>query len=105
MDEREPERPSSEEPSPEPEKAAAKFVQPAEPKPPPPASKSSFGFSGPVRGVRLRGGGKLYSPGELPAGSYQIYLRVDGGDPKRVGTTTIPKGKHVLLTCNPLGCK
>jgi serine/threonine protein kinase len=104
MDEREPERPSSEEPSPEPEKAAAKFVQPAEPKPPPPASKSSFSVSGSLGGVRLKGGGELYSPGELPAGSYQIYLTGDG-TPKRVGTATIPEGKHVQLTCNPLGCK
>jgi hypothetical protein len=104
MDEREPERPSSEEPSPEPEKAESKFVQPAEPKPPPPASKSSFSVSGSLGGVRLKGGGELYSPGELPAGSYQIYLTGDG-TPKRVGTATIPEGKHVQLTCNPLGCK
>jgi len=63
-----------------------------------------FSFTGPVEGVRLRGEGRFFGPGEVPPGTYQVYLRLDG-ESKRVKTVHLAAGDKVVFKCNRLGCK
>jgi serine/threonine protein kinase len=63
-----------------------------------------FDFTGPVEGVRLRGGGRYFGPGEVPPGTYQVYLRLDG-ESKRVKTVQLAAGDKIVFDCNRLGCK
>ncbi len=82
---------------------------PGTPDPPPPAlepvpTKARFSYSGPVQSVSLRGQGKLYGPGVVPPGTYQVYVRADNNT-QRVGTVTVSAGQALHLECNRLGCR
>ena len=70
----------------------------------PKPTEGRFSFSGTVESVGLRGHGRLFGPGPVPPGTYQVYVRADNNS-KRVGTVTIKAGEKLHLVCNRLGCK
>ena len=51
--------------------------------------------------IRLRGGGKTFAPGELPAGSYEILADLGDGSMAQ-GTATCPANGRCVVRCNSL---
>lgn len=61
---------------------------------------ASFKASGDADAVFLVAGGKRYSPGDLPAGTYTIEASFGGQAPTAAGSITLSAGQTATVKCN-----
>ncbi len=83
----------------EPAVAVPEVVHPAAAPPPAPAADGSFSVTGDADSAWLVAGGKRYSPGPVPAGSYTIEASFAGGEAAVAGKVTIAAGQSVTIKC------
>ncbi len=60
----------------------------------------SWSVSGEVASITLTGGGRSYTPGNIPAGSYDLEFTFTDGAPRKGGVVRIETGESVRIVCN-----
>ena len=90
------------EPEPEPEFVTEPESDPAEPEPvgPRPASVSARGDAAVVTLELVGGGATVTLPAEVPAGTWILYVRFEGGTLLRQGELVLGEGQRVVLDCS-----